>query len=77
MTFFDGALHWAMAPGLGIYKKKKREKRKHDTRTKKIRIRPPKKLAEENTHSTKKASTKKRFRSRKEALVHEKKKFLN
>ena len=58
------------APGLGIYKRKKENK--------KTRMRPRKKeLAQENRHSTKKAPTKKRTRSRKHALVHEKKKFLN
>ena len=44
--------------------------------SKKTRTRPRKKeLAQENTHSTKKASTKIRTGSRKHALVHEKKIF--
>ena len=60
--------------GLGIYKRKKQENKKTRTRPRKhARVHEKKELAQDNTHSIKKASTKKRTRSRKHALDQESK----
>ena len=52
------------APGLGIYKRKKENKKTRTRPRKHALVYEKKELAQENTHSTKKASTKRRTRSR-------------